>query len=161
MNNALIRKLRYKQGFRLPVAEDEKIWLRVSRLYFRVFELGGADCIALDIIEKSGGKKAGEIALRIGEDRSLFYLGHIGYHIDPPYQGQRFATRACRLCRELLREAGMSSVTITTDGDNLPSIRTCERLGCQLECITNVPAWCIEEFQISAQKRRYIWDLEE
>ena len=42
---------------------------------------------------------------------------------------------------------------ITTDEDNLPSILTCERLGCTLECSVDVPLWCRQEFSISERKR--------
>ena len=71
--------------------------------------------------------------LRVGEDESLFYLGHIGYHVDPPFRGHSAALHACRLCVPVFHELGMRTFVITTDEDNLPSILTCERLGCILE----------------------------
>ena len=58
----------------------------------------------------------------------------------------------------MLSELGMRSFVITTDEDNLPSIRTCERLGCTLECTVDVPLWCRQEFSISARKRRYVYE---
>lgn len=66
-----------------------------------------------------------------------------------PSGGHAAALRACRLCVPLLSELGMRSFVITTDEDNLPSIRTCERLGCTLECTVDVPLWCRQEFSIS------------
>jgi RimJ/RimL family protein N-acetyltransferase len=48
---------------------------------------------------------------------------------------------------------------ITTDDDNYPSIRTCEKLGCRLEGTVDVPVPIQKEFEISARKRRYIWFL--
>ena len=76
------------------------------------------------------------------------YLGHIGYHVDPPFRGHGAALRACRLCVSVLADLGMRTFVITTDEDNLPSILTCERLGCTLECSVDVPLWCRQEFSI-------------
>ena len=53
----------------------------------------------------------------------------------------------------------MRSFVITTDTDNQPSIKTCERLGCVLESTVSVPKWCQREFAISAIKRRYVYEL--
>ena len=119
--------------------------------------------------EVSGGSRQanGEVAMRtpvsythldVYKRQSLFYLGHIGYHVDPPFRGHGAALRACRLCVSVLAELGMRTFVITTDEDNLPSILTCERLGCTLECSVDVPLWCRQEFSISERKRRYVYD---
>lgn len=142
--------------FALRATSDHEIMLRVQKYYPRVADLGFARCVTFDVIHRESGKKAGEIALRVGESDSLFYLGHIGYHIDPRYRGRHYAMRACRLCLPLLREWRMGSVVITTDDDNAASIRTCEELGCVLESTVDVPRWCWEKFQISRRKRRYV-----
>ena len=155
----MLKSLWCRQRFHPIIAEDEAIALRLSRVYLRIKELGYTDSIVFDIVEKAEGAVAGEIALRIGEDKSLFYLGHIGYHVDLPYQGRHFARKACRLCRPLLLQLGMDSVIITTDEDNIPSIQTCRRIGCEWECTVDVPMWCIAEFQINARKQRYVWQL--
>lgn len=53
-----------------------------------VAQLGGAKSLVFDIVMPGlSPGPAGEIALRVGEDASLFYLGHIGYHVDPPFRG--------------------------------------------------------------------------
>ena len=157
MKNASIRWLRLQQSLRIAVAENDEIRLKIRRIYGNVMELGYADCITFDIIEKASDEIAGEISLRIGEDAALFYVGHIGYHINPSYRGRRFARHACQLCRPLLKRFGMDTVVITTDEDNLPSIRTCEGLGCELESTVDVPLWYVNKFQISTRKRRYIF----
>lgn len=154
--NAIFRKLAYYQSLRLAWAEDDGIRLRVKKIYPSVVDFEHTACVLFHIVEIATGEIAGELALRIGENPSLFYLGHIGYHIDPPYQGHHFASRACALCLPLLRQLGMRSVVITTDEDNLASIRTCEALGAVLECRVNVPLWCVRKFEVSNRKRRYI-----
>lgn len=115
--------------------------------------------MVFDIVDRNTSRTAGEIALRIGEGGSLFYLGHIGYHMDPPFQGRHGALRACRMVIPLLQEMGMRSFVITTDDDNIPSIRTCEKLGCVLESTVDVPNWCRVEFCLSHRKRRYVYEI--
>ena len=48
-------------------------------------------------------QEIGQISYRDGESRCVYYYGHIGYHIDPPYRGQHFAYRACRLIEREIR----------------------------------------------------------
>lgn len=144
---------------RQPMVQDEQISLVPREYAHRVSRLDGACCMIFDIVDLASGHTAGEIALRLGEGEGLFYLGHIGYHIDPPYQGRHNALCACRLCLPIFEEMGFRSFVITTDEDNVPSIRTCERLGCILESTVNVPVWCIEEYNISHRKRRYVYEF--
>lgn len=133
--------------------------LRPREHAHRVSQLDGACSLIFDIVEQSSGKVAGEIALRIGEGEALYYLGHIGYHIDPPFRGHGGALQACRMCLPIIRDMGMRSFVITTDEDNYPSIRTCEKLGCILESTVDVPAWCRAEFTLSNRKRRYVFEM--
>lgn len=138
---------------------DDVFLLRPRQYLHRVAQLDGACCMTFDIVARESCQIAGEIALRFGEGESLYYLGHIGYHIDPPFRGRHGALRACRLCIPLFRSMGMHSLVITTDIDNLPSIRTCEKLGCVLESTVEVPGWCRSEFSLSQQKRRYVCEI--
>ena len=104
-------------------------------------------------------REMGRISFRSGEGRYIYYYGHIGYHIDPPYRGASWALHACRLCLPIFAAMHMRSFVITTDDDNFPSIKTCERLGCVLESTVDVPVWCREEFEISCRKRRYVYSF--
>lgn len=141
--------------------QDELIALVPREYGGHVSQLGGAKSLVFDIVMPGVSQgPAGEIALRVGEDESLFYLGHIGYHVDPPFRGHSAALHACRLCVPVFHELGMRTFVITTDEDNLPSILTCERLGCILESTVDVPLWCRQEFSISERKRRYVYEPE-
>ncbi len=102
----------------------------------------------------------GQISYRDGESRCVYYYGHIGYHIDPPYRGRHFAFRACVLIKGEIRLSGKSSVVITCDPDNEPSRKTCIRLGCLFERIADVPADIYRKFEISRRKCRYIWQVD-
>ena len=101
----------------------------------------------------------GQISYRTGESRCVFYYGHIGYHIDPPYRGNHYAMKACVMLKNEIRRSGKCSVIITCDPDNLPSRKTCQRLGCMFECVTQVPEDLQKKYDISDKKCRYIWHV--
>lgn len=83
---------------------------------------------------------AGGCSLRVvsTSDVVMFY-GHIGYHVYPPARGARRAERACRLLMPLARKHGLTELIITCNPDNWASRRTCERLGCELLEIVDLP----------------------
>lgn len=136
--------------------QNEAVALRPREYSAHVSCLDGAISMVFDIMDVATRRVSGELALRVGEGASLFYLGHIGYHVDPPYQGRHVAKQACLLCLPVFSALGMGTVVITTDEDNLPSVYTCQGLGCELECTVDVPRWCMREFAISSRKRRYV-----
>ena len=82
----------------------------------------------------------GQINLRVGMTAHLeLYGGNLGYRIDAPYRGRRLAERAVRLVLPIARSHGMTELWIGCSPDNLPSRRTCERLGAELVEIIDVP----------------------
>lgn len=117
--------------------------------------------LIFDIVQRSDARIVGEIALRVGDSAEQFYLGHIGYHIDPPFRGHAYAAQACKACEPLLAAFGQRSIVITTDPDNAPSVKTCQRLNCELECTVKVPPQVMNKLEISPEKRRYIWMLDQ
>jgi tagatose 1,6-diphosphate aldolase len=83
---------------------------------------------------------AGTISLRISDDENTRrYYGHVGYLVFPPARGNRYAERSLRLLLPLARRHGMSELWITTNPENIPSRRTCERLGCVYVDTVDVP----------------------
>ena len=85
------------------------------------------------------GNAMGKCDLRVGYTKGLYYGGHIGYAVDPPYRGHHYAARACRLLFGLARRHGMEYLYIGCDPDNLPSRRTLEGLGGELIEIAPLP----------------------
>ena len=87
-----------------------------------------------------GGQKAGGLNLRIGNIHNIvMYGGHIGYQVEPEYRGKHYAERACRLILPLAKAHGLNPIWITCNPDNIPSRRTCERLGAKLVEIVSLP----------------------
>ncbi len=147
--------------FRKPRAEltDGVIDLVPLRLYPPEKEMGFGRNYDYMLTLHGKYKEIGRISLRLGESPCVYYFGHIGYHVDPPYRGHHYAERACRLLAPLIALHGKHSVVITTDPDNLASRRTCERLGCALERVTNVPLDMQRRWELSREKCRYIWRI--
>lgn len=143
-----------------PQYSDGEIDLFPLRLYPPEEALGFGACYDYLIAPHGTRREAGRISLRLGESEGVYYFGHIGYHIDPPYRGHGWARKACNLLKPLLETTGKESVVITCDTDNWPSRRTCEHLGCQLERIVDVPMSLRRRYEISAVKCRYIWRLD-
>lgn len=142
-----------------PEFSDGVIDLIPIRLYPPEHAMGFGQVYDYIIAPCGKRREAGRISLRLGESPCVYYFGHIGYHVDPPWRGQHFAARACALLAPLISASGKRSVVITADPDNLPSRRTCERLGCVLESVVDVPLEIQQRWEISAVKCRYIWRI--
>lgn len=118
------------------------------------------DGYTFSIFRSSTRDYVGYVSLRLGESPGLYYLGHIGYRIEEKHRGHGYAGRACGLMLPLLKRLHLGSVVITTNVDNVASRKTCERLGCTLERIADVPP---EQRTLCAgalQKCRYIWRMD-
>ena len=102
----------------------------------------------------------GHINLRLGDSEKVInYIGHIGYGIDEKYRGNKFAAKACRIIKEVIKDHSMNKVIITCNPDNYASRKTCENIGAQFIEIINIPetsdAYAVNEIQ----KCRYEWRL--
>ena len=83
---------------------------------------------------------AGGLNLRVGQTEDLLmYLGQVGYGVYAPLRGHAYAERSVRLLFPLARKHGLKRLWITCNPDNLPSRRTCERLGGILTEIVDLP----------------------
>lgn len=106
------------------------------------------------------GQKAGGIDIRIGNTHGIvMYGGHIGYNVNPEYRGHHYAERACRLLLTLAKAHNLTTIWITCNPDNMPSRRTCERLGATLVEIIDLPEDNDMYQEGERQKCRYRVDL--
>ena len=102
----------------------------------------------------------GYVSLRLGESPGLYYLGHIGYRIEEKHRGHGYAAKACALMLPLLRRLRLGTVVITNNVENIASRKTCEKLGCVLERIADVPPEQRALCAGATQKCRYIWRID-
>lgn len=99
----------------------------------------------------------GQIGLRIGYSEDVEkYQGNIGYHVDPPYQGNRYAARSVRLLLPFAKRHGLDWVWITCNPDNGASRRTCEIVGAELVDIVEIPTGHRYYQQGERRKCRYL-----
>jgi tagatose 1,6-diphosphate aldolase len=104
--------------------------------------------------------KIGAIDIRIGYNENIYYGGNIGYRIEEAHRGNNYASKACRIIKDVAIAHGLNKLIITCDPDNLPSRKTCEKTGLKLIEIADLPPHQ-ELYQVG--KRRmciYEWILE-
>ncbi len=102
------------------------------------------------------GVKAGSISLRVGSTELIErYAGHIGYGVEPPFRGRRYAARACMLLFGLARSHGLRTLWITCNPENVASRRTCELIGGELVDIVELPPETEMYKEGERQKCRY------
>ena len=93
-----------------------------------------------DMINRDDNMAMGWVTLRIGDTRDVLkYACHIGFDVKPEYRGNMYAARATRLLIEFAKQHGMAELWIGCSDDNLPSIKTCERVGAILVETIDVP----------------------
>ena len=86
------------------------------------------------------GVRAGHVNFRPGNTHAIeAVVGHFGYSVEEPFRGNHYAERGVRLLFPLARRHGFASVIITTNPENTPSRRTCERLGGKFLGVVPVP----------------------
>lgn len=125
-------------------ADPEKGY--VPAYIFRIYQVGNQE-------------QVGSIDIRIGNNENILYGGHIGYEIYEKYRGRYYAARACEILREVAKAHSMRELYITCNPDNIPSRKTCERLGAEMVEIIDLPP-DNEMYRIGErQKCRYLWQL--
>ncbi|MEM0970700.1 MAG: GNAT family N-acetyltransferase [Verrucomicrobiota bacterium] len=103
----------------------------------------------------------GILHVRVGDTRHVqIAAGHIGYEVQKTYRGHGFAGDACLAIAPWIAHQ-WGSVLITVDPDNVPSIRTIERLGAVFLDEVAVPQDDPHYQRGSFRKRRYRWSPEE
>ncbi|UPM53850.1 GNAT family N-acetyltransferase [Gottfriedia acidiceleris] len=84
-------------------------------------------------------KILGEIVLRVGDNEKTFYGGQIGYKVEEESRGRNYASKACLLVREVAVSHDMKKLIISCNPNNIPSRRTCEKVGASLKDIIDLP----------------------
>ena len=108
------------------------------------------------------GEELGIITLRLGQTPHLvLYGGQIGYKVERPFRGHRFASRSIRLLLPLAKAHELNPLWITCSPDNLASRRTCELAGGVLEEIAQLPEGIDLYERGEREVCRFRFDLEE
>lgn len=62
-------------------------------------------------------------------DGEIPFRGNVSYCIDPEYRGHHYALKALNLMADKLLEDGITTIYISAESHNIPSIRTIELFG--------------------------------
>lgn len=120
----------------LPVLTDRELSLVLAEQTFAMPER--VPTYRFDM--RFDGERIGSATLRAGLNEYIErYAGQIGYGVDYPFRGRRYAARSCLLLFQLARRLDMTSLWITCNPENVASRRTCEIVGGELVDIVDVP----------------------
>ena len=123
----------------IQMPSDGEITLRIISVNPADETKGHVPTYRFDIVRRSDGVTLGEIDLRLGYVRHLYYAGNIGYSVKEEHRGNGYAAKACRLVFQISKAHKMPYLMISCNADNMPSRRTLEKLeGTLLE--TSIPA---------------------
>ena len=108
------------------------------------------------MIEPASGSVAGRINLRDSHAELVErYAGHIGYHVDEPFRGRKFALRAVEMLKPLAFRLGLNPLWITCDPENWASRRVCELAGGELVEQISIPETNLMYAAGTREKCRY------
>lgn len=98
----------------------------------------------------------GNIDIRIGYNENVYYGGNIGYRIGRFYRGNNYASKACKIIKQVAIAHGMDKLIITCNPDNFPSRITCEKTGLKLNAIVDLPLH--NEMYKDGERRKCIYE---
>ena len=131
--------------------KTEEIYLRLKRTCSAVPEKQYVPAYYFDICLPDG-TKIGYCDLRIGYTDKTYIGGNIGYGIDEPYRGHRYAAKACALLFRQAKKHGMEYLTISCQPSNKASSRTCEIAGGTYVETADIP----EDNEMYAEGKRQV-----
>jgi len=76
-----------------------------------------------------GSIPIGKISLRLGYNETTIANGHVGYEIDPDYQGHNYSYYALEMIKALAMDHGFRYLLVSTTSDNMQSQRTIGKAG--------------------------------
>lgn len=136
---------------------DDDMRLIVEHLYPGDAVAGWAPAYRFAITVRA--QRVGDIELRLGtSDFIQQFAGQVGYSVELPYRGNRFAARALRLLLPLAGRHGFSCIWATVDPGNLASRRSCEIAGAAMVDVVDLPEDCDMYRQGYRQRCRYRLD---
>ena len=104
------------------------------------------------------GTKVGHINFKVGDTNHIIQCaGHIGYEILPEYRGNSYSYYACSAIRTFVR-VFYNKIILTSDPENIPSIKTIEKLDAKFLNEITVPQNDPSYKSGSRRKRRYEWE---
>ena len=112
----------------LPMPGDGELTLRFASATDADEKTGHVPAYVLDVVRLQDGAVVGEIRLRLGYVRNVYYGGNVGYTVPEEHRGHGYAEKAVRLLFEIARAHRMPYLIITCEQTNDASRKTLEHL---------------------------------
>lgn len=110
-----------------------------------------------DIFDRRDRTRVGRLGFRVGDTEHIrMYVGHIGYGVLFNHRGNGYAAKACMALRPFIRTY-YDMVIITCNPENIPSVKTIEKLGGVYIETVDVPADNPIYARGDWRKHRYEW----
>ncbi|MDZ4992330.1 GNAT family N-acetyltransferase [Clostridium perfringens] len=139
---------------------DGEIDLKIEEKIASNEEKGYVPSYKYRITLHNSNHSIGAIDIRIGYNEGTYYGGNIGYMIEETYRGHSYASKACKIIKDVAIAHGMNKLIITCNPDNFPSRKTCEKTGLKLKDIVDLPTYNDMYKNGERQKCIYEWILE-
>jgi len=124
----------------LDFLTDGEIQLKIEEKTPANDEKGYVPAYKYRITLPNSDETIGNIDIRIGYNHNTYYGGHIGYEIKESYRGKSYASKACKIIKQVALAHDMDKLIITCNPDNWASRRTCEKAGLKLKEIVDLPS---------------------
>ncbi|MCL2572879.1 MAG: GNAT family N-acetyltransferase [Defluviitaleaceae bacterium] len=111
------------------------------------------------IIRISDNKEVGIIYFAADTTNRQYTRGHLSYGISPEYQGNNYAAKACQIIKPVPLAHGFTRLFIGSKYDNIPSIKTIEKLGAIPITKDDVPQAAILQQLQEEKTYMYVWDI--
>lgn len=118
--------------------KDNEIFLRLVETREAIPEKHYVPAYIFDIC-LNNGTKIGELYLRIGHNKLVYYGGNIGYEIFKEYRGHNYAGKACKIAYKQAKKHNMDYLIITCKPENIASSKTCLYAGCEYIETLDIP----------------------
>ncbi|MDR3596680.1 GNAT family N-acetyltransferase [Clostridium sp.] len=135
---------------------DGEIDLKIEKKIPSNEEKGYVPTYRYRITLHNSNNSIGNIDIRIGYNENIYYGGNIGYRIEKSYRGNNYASKACKIIKQVAIAHGMYKLIITCNPDNFPSRITCEKTGLKLNAIVDLPLH--NEMYKDGERRKCIYE---
>ena len=123
------------------------------------YDKGYAPRYGYSIIHIQDNEDIGVVYFSVDTSRRQYLVGHLSYGVSPVYSGRNYATKACRLVKEVALAHDMSKLYIGSGYDNIASRKTIEKLGARPITINDVPDEKILDELKENKVDMYVWEI--
>lgn len=135
---------------------DGEIDLIIQKKICLNYKIGCIPTYKYKITMHGSNTKIGNIDIRIYDNENVCYFGNIGYKIYENFRGNNYAAKSCKIIKKVALAHGMHTLIITCNSNNIPSRKTCEKIGAKLIKIITFPP--NNKILKDGERQRYVYE---